>query len=415
MYHFPRIRERLFRGELGQASLHAEIALKFSKMVGSPISTVQCHLLKAQVLHEMAKNREAAYHLTQTFSLARGMGSKIAEFYGLLTEAHFALDQGKESSALTSLKKALTMGKEKGYFTSLLDWPSSMARLCSKALEAGIEIEYVRDLIRKLHIVPEVSRPNPEAWPWPLKIFTLGRFEVVKDGKPVRFSKKLLTLLKALVAFGGKEVKEDQITDILWPESDGDVAHQSFEITLHRLRQLIGLNEAVQLHEGRITLDPRYCWVDAWAFEGSVDQADASWRKDPRRKGAPEAIDQTLKATTSYHGAFLPGDTSDPWTHSIRERLRSKFLRCVVKLGDHWQRNGQWEKAAEYYQKGLEVDEIIEEFYQSLMIIYQRLGRRAEALSVYTRCRRALSSALGIEPSLETEVIRKSLLADKNS
>ena len=94
------------------------MALKFSKIVGSPISTVQCHLLKAQVMQQMGKNREAAYHLAQTFRLARGMGDKIAEFYALLNEAFFALDQKKESAALALLRKALSMGKGEGYFTT---------------------------------------------------------------------------------------------------------------------------------------------------------------------------------------------------------------------------------------------------------------------------------------------------------
>jgi len=415
MYHFPRTRERLLRGDLEQASLHADMALKFSQMVGSPVSTVQCHLLKAQVLHQTGKNREAAYHLAQTFNLARGMGNKIAEYYALLTEALFALDQGRESSSLTSLKKGLGIAKDEGYFISLLDFPSGMARLCSKALEAGIETPHVQDLIRKLHIVPEEPPLHLENWPWRLKINTLGQFELLKDGKPIRLSRKLLTMLKALISFGGKEIREGQITDILWPEADGDAAHQSFEITLHRLRQLIGLHEPVQLQEGRITLDPRYCWVDAWAFERSADRADASWRKGPGGKGESEAIQQTQKAIHLYQGAFLPGDASEPWTNSLRERLRSKFLRCVVKLGHHWQEKKEWEKAAECYQKGLEVDERIEQFYLNLMMMYQRLGRRTEALSVYDRCRRALSSTLGVEPSPETDAIRNTLLAGKNS
>lgn len=219
-------------------------------------------------------------------------------------------------------------------------------------------------------------------------------------------------MLKALIALGGKEIKEDQITDILWPEADGDVAHQSFDTTLHRLRQLIGLHEAIQLREGLITLDLKYCWVDVWAFESLVDQADAALEK---RGGMTEYIRQTQKAIALYQGAFLPGEASEPWTNSLRERLRSKFLRCVIKLGHYWQENEQWEKAAECYQKGLEVDDIIEQFYQNLMIVFHRLDRRTEALSVYRRCKRTLSSALGIEPSAETEAIRKSLLADKHS
>jgi two-component SAPR family response regulator len=143
-----------------------------------------------------------------------------------------------------------------------------------------------------------------------------------------------------------------------------------------------------------------------------VDQADAAWGKKGRMT---ESIRQTQEAIALYQGAFLPGEASEPWANSLRERLRSKFLRCVIKLGHYWQEREQWKKAANCYQKGLEIDDIIEQFYQNLMIIYCRLDRRTEALSVYGRCKRTLSSALGIEPSLETEAIRKSLLTDKHS
>ena len=33
--------------------------------------------------------------------------------------------------------------------------PSVMARLCARALEAGVEVEYVRDLIRKRGLISE--------------------------------------------------------------------------------------------------------------------------------------------------------------------------------------------------------------------------------------------------------------------
>lgn len=94
-----------------------------------------------------------------------------------------------------------------------------MERLCANALDAGIEVEYVQDLIRKRNLIPEKPPLHLENWPWPLKIYTLGRFELLKDGKLIRFSRKVqqkpLALLKALIAFGGKEVRADQIEDTL--------------------------------------------------------------------------------------------------------------------------------------------------------------------------------------------------------
>jgi LuxR family maltose regulon positive regulatory protein len=61
------------------------------------------------------------------------------------------------------------------------------------------------------------------------------------------------------------------------------------------------------------------------------------------------------------------------------------------------------------YQRGLEIDDVAEILYQQLMICYRQLGRRAEALSTYHRCRKTLSTILGVDPSPKTEAIFKSL------
>ena len=65
-----------------------------------------------------------------------------------------------------------------------------------------------------------------EEWPYPIKIYTLGRFEIIRDDEPLHFSgkeqKKPLELLKALIAFGGRDVPEERLTDALWPDADGD-------------------------------------------------------------------------------------------------------------------------------------------------------------------------------------------------
>ncbi|MCJ7493259.1 MAG: hypothetical protein MUP68_03350, partial [Deltaproteobacteria bacterium] len=332
-YHLLKTRAGLLKGDPRQASLHAEMALKFSEDTGSPISSVRCHLASAHAMHELGKGQEAKKHLAHTFRIARQINAKNSEFWALLAEALFALDRGKEASALTSLQKALTIGKEEGYFNTFIDRPFAMARLCVAALEAGIEVEYVRDLIRKRNLVPDQPPLHLENWPWLLKISTLGRFAILKDGKPVQFSRKVqqkpLSVLKALIACGGKRVNEEEIMDGLWPEADGDMAQQSFATALHRLRQLLGNERAIQRQEGELTLDERFCWVDVWAFEAILEQADVQWKKGRVGKG----IELMEKATEMYKGPFLAKEMMQPWTISMRERLRSKFLRNVEKMG----------------------------------------------------------------------------------
>ena len=115
------------------------------------------------------------------------------------------------------------------------------------------------------------------------------------------------------------------------------------------------------------------------------------------------------KAIALYHGAFLAREMEEPWTMSTSERLRTKFLQMVGKLGDYRQQAGQWDKALECYQKGLEVDDLAEEFCQGLMTCYQRLDRKAEALTFYHRYQKRLSTVLGLEPSAKTLAIYKTL------
>ena len=61
------------------------------------------------------------------------------------------------------------------------------------------------------------------------------------------------------------------------------------------------------------------------------------------------------------------------------------------------------------YLKVLEVDPGAEDLCRRLMDLYQRLGRREEALAVYDRCSSALLNGFGIHPSHEMEAMARSL------
>jgi DNA-binding SARP family transcriptional activator len=277
-----------------------------------------------------------------------------------------------------------------------------MARLCARALDTGIEVSYVRDLIRLHRLSPESPATAPDAWPWPLAIRALGAFSVTRDGAVVTFAGKApqrpLALLKALVVLGGREVPEERLTDLLWPEAEGDAAHQVFATTLHRLRDVLGLEGMLRLQEGRLTLDPRHVWLDVWSFERLLLEAEQAERQGDR--GARLALLE--RALGLYRGPFLAGEPRADWAISARERLRNKFLRATSRLCRCWTEAGEWERATEGYERGLDVDDLAEEFYQGLMQCYEGLGRRGEALRVAERCRHALATVLGVEPSPAT-------------
>jgi LuxR family maltose regulon positive regulatory protein len=412
-YYLLKAWEALLLKDMVEALINAEIAVKLTLDTGVVQTEAICNVAKAQVMNELGEKEKAKEILELMRDTGRNIQSSLIEFMCLLTESHLAFDEDDEQG-LSFLRKAMSIGKKQGYVNTFIWRPSVMAKLCAKAIENGIEVDYVRDLIKRRGLVHDPTPILIEEWPWPLKIFTLGRFGLVRDGKPVRFSgkvqKKPLSLLKALITLGGREVGEDNLMDILWYEADGDVAHKSFATNLHRLRKLIGNEKAIQLHEGRVTLDSRHCWVDVWAFERILGQIENALKNKPTEDNLAKIIQMAEKAIEMYKGPFLPGETDLPWTLSFRERLRSKFLRMVKKVGIYWEQAESYDKAIHCYQKGLEVDDLAEEFYQRLMRCYCNLGRHAEALNVYSRCRNTLSSILGIKPSAETETISKSII-----
>lgn len=111
-----------------------------------------------------------------------------------------------------------------------------------------------------------------------------------------------------------------------------------------------------------------------------------------------------------YKGIFLAKEIEHPWLISIRERLRSKFLRSANRLGGHWCQTKQWGRALECYQKGFEVKDLAEECCQGAMTCYQNLGLEADALSLYNRFEKRLKAVLGIDPSQKTKALRDALL-----
>ena len=243
-----------------------------------------------------------------------------------------------------------------------------------------------------------------------MKIICFGHFELIKDGAPLQFPrkapKKPLQLLKFVVAHGGVKVSEDKIIDALWADEEADAARSAFSSVLSRLRKLVG-TDVITSSAGTVSLNPEKCWVDAWAFEKLLLQADEAGKSGD----ADARARLTQKALALFHGRFLANDPDASWAIAMRERLRWRYLKSIGILADHWQQIGECRQAIDCYENGLAVDELTEEFYQGLMRCYHNLGFDGEAVETYHRCKKMLSLSLGIKPSKATESLYRSLIS----
>jgi DNA-binding SARP family transcriptional activator len=364
---------------------------------------------------QMGNTASAAEPAGRLYGLARANRSHLFEFTAILLDAQRALDENRETQAQELLAQAMAIGRKQRLLNIYCWLPRVMARLCAQALEAGIETEYVRALIRHRTLPPSDDARDLEVWPWPIKIYTLGRLLIFSNEESPVFSGKAqgrpLELLQALIALGGRGVSEESLSEILWPNAEGDAAHRAFDTTLHRLRRLLGTERTLLLSDGKLSLNPAVCWVDVWTLERLLGRLDDLIKLSITTGAESTQAIARLAARVSahYRGSFLGGETNAAWAIAPRERLLSKFLCQLGALGRYWESAGEWDRAAETYQKAIDVSNLTEEYYQRLMLVYRTLGHHSEALSVYQRCRETLLASLGRPPSPGIEALHREL------
>jgi ATP/maltotriose-dependent transcriptional regulator MalT len=336
--------QSLLLGDVSRAATLQPELLRLAELEGCPLDIATAHVMSAQVVHARG-DKDPRPHVERALEIAAAIRSPYIEFMTRLTEAHLSLDAGREGDARAALRTALRLGREHRYVNTHAWIPAVMARLCVTALAAGIETDYVRELIIKRGLVPEQPPVALEAWPWPIRIFALGRLEVVRDGAPVRFARKVqrrpLELLKLLVAFGGRLVREDVAMDTLWPEADGDAARMALTTTVHRLRTLLGRADAVIRQDGQLSLNSRVCWVDAWAVEHLLNT----------RAGGDDAEDRLRNAARLYRGHFLESEEGGlPHIASRADDLRRRLARALASMARQTEAADP-DKAAQWYEE----------------------------------------------------------------
>jgi LuxR family maltose regulon positive regulatory protein len=399
-YHYLCAMFQLAEGNLPAAARAIALAQRFTQETGYPMAGSLIFLGMAQIQCESGQFEEAAASLLRGREGFGDFTSPLLDFNYGLVKTEIARRLGRRSEFIAALAGTLAVGRAQGYGNEIHAYGVFLPRLVRHALEHEVEVDYCRRLIRKRNYPPPTR--SISYWPWPVQVYSLGRFEVRVDDRPLEVLRKSqrrpLNLLKAiLVSRNGTEI--NVLMDYFWPDLDGDAARNALDLAIYRLRTLLKHRDAVVLKQGRLMLNRDSIWVDAFALTILSDAGDAD---------EPPA-EQARRLLQLYRGSFL-AEESEPWIFAARERLRSRFLRCVGQLGDVLQGSHSYDVLADFYQRVLEIEPLAEPVYRSLMHCLIAQGRDAEALRVYQRCEEALSMLLRSQPSLPTRKLYASLL-----
>jgi LuxR family transcriptional regulator, maltose regulon positive regulatory protein len=407
-YHQACYRVALLRGDDESAARHGALGLEAVSKLGGPFFSIVWKIGAATGEALTGKHDECERLLAEAWDEAEGTwpGFRVNM---MLVRAYSALTRSRKDEAHACIREMLALGRRHDSWRFLLPELKLREAVLEEALGAGIEVEFVRTIVRAFRLTPR--RRDLEQWPWPVKVHTLGRFEVLVNDKPLTVSRKSprrpLSLLKAIIALGSLEVSQARLIDAVWTDVEGDAARRDFDVALYRLRKLLGDPSTLLFEDGCVSVNTGYCRVDVLEFDQRFADLEHALKRDDEPRIA-ECLDAISRL---YRAEFLPGEADAAWSVSMRERCRERFVRAVQRATRRFEVAGRWDEAIEWYASGLAADDLAEAFYQGLMRCYLQTGRRAEGLTAYRRLRRCLAAGLGISPNPSSETLRRQLEA----
>lgn len=262
---------------------------------------------------------------------------------------------------------------------------------------------------RKRKPAASASKPNTSK----IEIRCLGYFSVRRAPSAaltiIRAQSRPAQLLYLLIAAGPDGMDKDHAEAALWPRAQPTLADSALDTTLYRLRKLLSTHRALRVDAGVMRLDDDYVSIDVWNFTREADALHARLHMPFDELDPGEIAIRCERLLDLYHGPLLV-IAGAPWIVQIRDQLQAKFLRVVKQAGAYWQATDRWDRAANLYERALELDNLSEELYRALMRCHFVRGQFAETVNVYRRCRELLASVLGVNPSAETEAVYRQAL-----
>ncbi|MES2784851.1 MAG: BTAD domain-containing putative transcriptional regulator [Pseudomonadota bacterium] len=358
-----------------------------------------CHALTGD--HALAREW-ATRGIDAAFGPEKPLATEEADYLG----AYLFSLEGDAAGAVELLRRLLQKqrGHGKGFPMLLRVVPQVAQALLGLALREGIELEHVRRQITTSAFQPP-NRVDPR-WPWPIAVRAFGPMELCFHGQPSKAGgkaqKRPLMLLKALLVAGDAGKPQGTLADQLWPEVED--ARAALNVTVHRLRKLLGDDKAVLVTAGKLALDRQCVWTDVHALGQVCSEVEAldcaAAAEHAARLGA------LLQAL--YRGP-LCADDDESWLIAARDAWRRRYLAAVTRLGEALEYAKDWTAAEGLFRRALEAEPLSESSHRALMRCAHARRDPAAAHAAYRHCRELLSIMLGRAPSKETEDLRVEL------
>ncbi len=376
--HFSLGMAALSLGRPHKAMLHCDEAVLRANQSESPIAIRMSALLRGFCLTDLGRHQEALAHLEKWIKRWQACGFNLIAALGCLEVSAAYAESGKFDKARLAWHQAHTLIPVGEKMPSLYRHKNYYSRLATR-------------------LFPPENGQGPMVEAYPVQITTLGGF-CLKVGQRQIYDRdwrgrQSRNLLIALIVQGGQRIPKEHLTDMLWPDSDGDLAANSLNVTVSRLRRIGGEPGCKPLpwlvvKNRRISLAGSLCRVDALDFKARMTEILQS----------PEPTPALAELLNTYTGNFLPNNTEFPWINTFRDELERLYVQGVLHLVDTLLTDQQVQTAQRLLEQASKHAPLNEEIWARRLQICLDAGENAVALDFYRQAEAALDSAFGVKP-----------------
>lgn len=249
----------------------------------------------------------------------------------------------------------------------------------------------------------------------PLYINMLGEFtlkygdNVISDQEGR--SKKLWLLIGYLVTFRGKEISQNDLIDLLWPDDSNGNPANTLKTLIHRARTMI---EGLEYENSKNIIIYRrgtYAWndkldmiIDLDVFESNIQKAAAE------DISVEQKLDYLTAAIELYKGDFLPKIEMETWAVPIATYYHSLYIKAVHDAIEILESIKNWDEIVAICQRATAVDPYDEMLHYHLIQALVNTKNQQLAKSHYEAVTKMFYEKFGVAPSDEFSALYKKVV-----
>jgi TolB-like protein/Tfp pilus assembly protein PilF len=236
---------------------------------------------------------------------------------------------------------------------------------------------------------------NPSTMGRTLRLDVLGPFQGQwSDGTPLEVTgKKIQGLLGYLAVESARPHSREQVAALLWSETGDERARHNLRQALSKIRRSYG--PLITSVGETLSLDDGLCSVDVQDFKRLCRSADPSDLSRCMELYRDDLLDGLVLREALY----------DEWLLGAQHQLRRTACDVIERLAATLADQDRADEAIEVLNRRIAMDPACEPAHRHLMELYERIGRRSDALRQYQYLTAALEQHLGASPEPETVAV----------